>query len=78
MVTTKPMHVATTPFAMQNRRDYRLIFMGAFLVCLAGAVVERIMPRRWRAPAGGAARRTSILGQARSSAQLAASAALMG
>ena len=78
MATSKPMNVSTSVVATQNRRDYRLIFMSAYLICLAGAIFERLVPRRWRAPAGERAARRSVFGQARSSAQLAASAALMG
>ncbi len=76
MLTNKSM--SHSALASQDRRDYRLIYLTAYPVCLLGAVVERVLPRRERGRAAGWRGRRSILGQARASARLAASAALMG
>jgi hypothetical protein len=80
MIKKTSVQGGTSAVGVRDRRDYRLVLMAAFVLCLAGAIIERLMSFGRRS-ANGEKRlegETSILGQAKAQASIAASAALMG
>jgi len=77
MSTNKGMHEAETASASEDQRDYRLIFMVAFALCLLACVAGRLLARPLWASDGSQRPKGSVLEQAKSQASLAASAALM-
>jgi hypothetical protein len=58
--------------------EFRLIFAAAFVVFLAAAIVERLVPRRFFARVRPAGERKSIFEQAKGAANTCAAYAFMG
>lgn len=76
-ITTMGLHPSPAQTA-RDRRDFRLIFGTAFVLCFFLTAFAHFMPKKWRGWMPSAQSDHSILEQTRSAASNAASFALMG
>jgi hypothetical protein len=62
----------------EDRKQFRLICFAAFAICLAPAVIDAFLPRKWRLLPQDPEANRSIFGQAKAAAHSAATFGLMG
>jgi hypothetical protein len=62
----------------EDRKQFRLICIAAFPICLAPAVMDVFLPRKWRLLPQDPEANRSIFGQAKAAAHTAATFGLMG